>query len=67
MKRTREPIQPGLLTIAQAAQWLGVSVRTLNGLGIRQVRFGKAIIRYDVRDLQQFADLHGDRQPMRAG
>jgi hypothetical protein len=61
------PIRSGLLTIREAAAWLGVSVRTFNGLGIRQVRFGQRIVRYDVRDLQQFADLHGDRQPLRAG
>jgi hypothetical protein len=66
-ERSGDVIQPGLLTTRQAAAWLGVSVRTLNGLGIRQVRFGERIVRYDVRDLQQFADLHGDRQPMRAG
>jgi len=60
-------IQPGLLTTRQAAAWLGVSRSTFLTLGIRQVRFGERIVRYDVRDLQQFADLHGDRQPMRAG
>ena len=60
-------IQPGLLTTKQAAALLGVSRSTFLTLGIRQVRFGERIVRYDVRDLQQFADLHGDRQPMRAG
>lgn len=61
----RDQLQPGLLTTKQAAEWLGISIRTLAGLGIRQVRFGERIVRYDVRDLQQFADLHGDRQPLR--
>jgi hypothetical protein len=62
----RAQIQSGLLTTRQAAAWLGVSRTTFLGLGIRQVRFGERIVRYDVRDLQQFADLHGDRQPMRS-
>jgi hypothetical protein len=54
-------IPQGLLTTKQAAEWMRVSIRTFNGLGIRQVRFGERIVRYDVRDLQQYADLHGDR------
>ena len=60
--RTRQ----GLLTTRQAAAWLGVSRTTFLTLGIRQVRFGERIVRYDVRDLQQFADLHGDRPSLRA-
>lgn len=62
----RTAIQQGLLTTRQAAEWLGVSRTTFLALGIRQIRFGERIVRYDVRDLQQFADLHGDRPSMRA-
>ena len=64
--RVRDEIPNGLLTTQQAAEWMGVSVRTFVTLGIRQIRFGERLVRYDVRDLQQFADLHGDRPPMRA-
>lgn len=59
--RARIVIPQGLLTTQQAAAWMGVSYRTFVTLGIRQVRFGERLVRYDVRDLQQFADLHGDR------
>lgn len=48
----------GLLTPKQAAAWLACSVRTLYNLPIRRVKLGR-LTRYDVRDLQLFADLHG--------
>lgn len=64
-KHAAVTIPQGLLTTRQAAEWMGVSPRTFVTLGIRQVRFGQRIVRYDLRDLQQFADLNGDRQPMR--
>jgi hypothetical protein len=48
----------GLLTPKQAAVWLACSVRTLYNLPIRRVKVGR-LTRYDVRDLQLYADLHG--------
>jgi hypothetical protein len=56
----------GLLTAKQAAAWLAVSERTLRALQLRKVHVGKRAIRYDVRDLQQYADLNGTRPPMRS-
>lgn len=56
---------PGLLTTKQAAAWLGISVRKFVTLGIRRVRIGRSV-RYDPRDLQQYADLHGDRPSLKA-
>ena len=38
----------------------------LSKLDIRRVKIGKSV-RYNVRDLQAFADLHGDRPPVRQG
>lgn len=52
--------KPGLLTPRQAAEWLGVSLRTLYNQPIRYVKIGR-LRRYDVADLQAFADLHGNR------
>jgi len=48
----------GLLTPKQAAKWLACSLRTLYNLPIRRVKVGR-LTRYDVRDLQLYADLHG--------
>lgn len=54
----------GLLKSSEAAEWLKISLRTLANLDIRRVKIGKCV-RYDVRDLQLYADLHGDRPPVR--
>lgn len=54
----------GLLKPRDAAEWLKISLRTLANLDIRRVKIGKCV-RYDVRDLQLYADLHGDRPRMR--
>lgn len=50
----------GLLTPKEAAAWLGVTTRTLFNLDLRVVKVGR-LNRYDVRDLQQYADMHGNR------
>jgi len=62
-----ESLAPGLLTKEEAAAWLRVSPRTLATLAIRRVKITSKILRYDVRDLQQFADLHGDRDRLTSG
>lgn len=54
----------GLMTPKQAAAWLNVSLRTLYNLPIRHVKIGR-LRRYDPRDLQLYADLNGDRTPVR--
>jgi len=57
----RTPATPsGLLTPREAASWLSVSLRELYVLDLRYVKIGRSR-RYDLRDLQQFADLNGDR------
>jgi len=61
------PLAPGLLTKEEAAAWLRVSPRALAKLPIRRVKIGRKIVRYDVKDLQQFADLNGDRDRLTSG
>jgi flavin reductase (DIM6/NTAB) family NADH-FMN oxidoreductase RutF len=59
LELTTTPTAPmGLLTPKQAAAWLACSLRTLYNLPIRRVKIGRCT-RYDVRDLQLYADLHG--------
>lgn len=64
-ERTRE-IQPGLLTAEQAAAWLNVSRAHFYKLKLRRVVLGPQVIRYDLRDLQAWADANGDVAPMRS-
>jgi hypothetical protein len=52
------PTPTGLLTTEEAARWLRICRRTLYTLAIRRVKIGRCT-RYDVRDLQTYADLHG--------
>jgi len=61
------PLAPGLLTKEEAAAWLRVSPRALAKLPIRRVRISTRVIRYDVKDLQAFADLNGDRDRLTSG
>ena len=68
---TRKPpvqttLAPGLLTTDEAAQWLRVSPRTVKSLPLRRVLIGRSV-RYDVKDLQAFADLNGDRDRLTSG
>jgi len=56
----------GLLKPREAAEWLKVSPGLLKKLPIRRVRVGR-LVRYDVRDLQQYADLNGDRDRLTSG
>lgn len=58
-------VQGGLLNADEAAAWLKVSKNVLYTLPIRKVKFAKQIVRYDVKDLQFFADTHGDTEPLR--
>ena len=53
-------IQPRFLTVEQAAQYLGLSLRTLNnwrclGAGPRFHKFNGRMIRYKIEDLDSFA------------
>lgn len=52
----------GLLTADEAARWMGISVRKFRSLDLRRVQIGRCV-RYDVRDLQLYADLNGNRTP----
>lgn len=53
-----------LLTAHQAARYLGISRSTLYATAIRRVRIGRAV-RFDVRDLDAFIELHATRPPVR--
>lgn len=64
-KHAAVTLPQGLLTTRQAAEWMGISERKFVTLGLRQVRIGERSVRYDMRDLQQYADLNGDRPPLR--
>ena len=54
----------GLLSPEQAAEWLGVSRRTIYNLPIRYVKIGRRR-KYDVTDLQAYADLNGSRDRLK--
>ena len=54
-------IKSGLLSPEQAAEWLGVSRRTIYNLPIRYVKIGR-LRKYDLADLQAYADLNGNRE-----
>lgn len=68
-KRTIDPrtLTSGLLRAEEAAAWLGVSRAQFYKLKVRQVVLGPQCVRYDVRDLMEFADANGNIDPMRRG
>ena len=64
MRGTGSVEMDGLLTAREAARWLRVSLRTLYNLPIRRIKIGRCT-RYDPKDLQLYADLHGSQPPLR--
>lgn len=54
---TKETTHPSRLTPREAAKYLGVSLRTFQSYPIRKFKRGR-IVRYDVRDLDQFYALN---------
>lgn len=59
-------LSSGLLTDIEAAAWLGVSRSTFYKLDMRSIEVGgKHCIRYDIKDLQAWADANGNIAPMR--
>ena len=56
-----------LLRAEEAALALGVSRAQFYKLKVRQVVLGPQCVRYDVRDLMEFADANGNIDPMRRG
>jgi len=64
MTNTRQ-VPAGLLTAEEAAQWMCVSRAHFYKLQIRKIVVGPQCVRYDVRDLQSWADAHGNVDPMR--
>ncbi len=54
--RERDPVEPLLLTPAQAARMLAVSARTLWGLrDLPRVKIGRSV-RYAVEDIKKFIE-----------
>lgn len=55
----------GLLTAEQAAAWLNISRAQFYKLGLRKIIVSQRCHRYDIKDLQFYADTHGTIEPLR--
>jgi predicted DNA-binding transcriptional regulator AlpA len=56
MNRAPVILLPRLLRPSAAAEYLGISVSTLSGLGIKPRKLGSRVVVYDRLDLDAFAD-----------